>query len=410
MVRTLSLLAACAVCLIAAPAASAQRAAPATPAARPFWELFRPYGLIKPSVIFASSALESYSQPNSSAPTAAANPIMATAVDADRLTFQVAQSRLGLHFNEKGALRGQIELDFIDFSKASPTVASLPRLRILKVDWAINDSWLLSAGQDWDLHAPLNPHGANLVGGQFLSGNSAFMRQQVKAFYKADDFELGAALGLAAANAGAKEGNIELGSVPTGAVRAQWLSSAGNRVGISAIATSLRFDAADGAEERRLAGSAALFSELTTGRTNARVEAYFGRNAANLGLLALGTGFAGHDIDEWGGFVSVRQGFSEQHFATARAGIARVIDMADVRPSYTYAAGATVATAAGTGSGIRGNASVALGYEYRPLKPLGLVLEGTYFRTDHQLQVTDAVTVSGLREAASLELAAIAAF
>ena len=31
-------------------------------------------------------------------------------------------------------------MDFMDVTKASPTTASVPRLRLAKVDWKINDS------------------------------------------------------------------------------------------------------------------------------------------------------------------------------------------------------------------------------------------------------------------------------
>ena len=70
--------------------------------------------------------------------------------------------------------RAQLEVDFIDFSKASPTVVSLPRLRIARVEWAPTPKFSVVAGQDWDLHAPVNAHGANLVGTRFLSGNTGF--------------------------------------------------------------------------------------------------------------------------------------------------------------------------------------------------------------------------------------------
>lgn len=94
-------------------------------------EALHPYATIKPTIIVSSAAVESFSQPNASAITAAGNPALALEPDHARLTFQVAQTRLGLQLNEKGVVRGQVE---IDFAKASPTTASLPRLRIAKVE------------------------------------------------------------------------------------------------------------------------------------------------------------------------------------------------------------------------------------------------------------------------------------
>lgn len=201
-------------------------APPAPPAPSVLDQVFawvRPYVVFKPTVIVSSGAVESYSQPNATAITAASNPVLAMLPDQPRLSFQIGQSRTGLWFNEKGALRGQLELDFVDFTKASPTVASNPRLRIAKLEWSPTDWLQLQAGQDWDLHAPVNPHGQNLVGARFLSGNSGFMRQQVKLIGKAGVFELAAAAGMEGVNTSNKDNAFELSVVPTGAVRFAWL-------------------------------------------------------------------------------------------------------------------------------------------------------------------------------------------
>ena len=140
--------------------------------------LIRFYGVLKPTIVVAAGATESFSQPNASAITAAANPVFANTPDATNLTFQVAQSRVGVWLNEKGMLRGHVEIDFIDFTKASPTVAALPRLRIATVDFAPHKRFLLSFGQDWDLVSPLAPFGTNLVGASFQAGNMGFMRDR----------------------------------------------------------------------------------------------------------------------------------------------------------------------------------------------------------------------------------------
>lgn len=147
--------------------------------------LMRIYGIVRPVVSFSGSAVESFSNPNASAPTAAANPVLANLADEARLSFQVAQTRFGLWINEPGVVRGHLEFDFIDFAKSSPTVQSLVRLRIAAVEWSPAASVTLAAGQDWDLPTPINPFGLNLVGGNFQAGNTGFMRQQIKALVKA---------------------------------------------------------------------------------------------------------------------------------------------------------------------------------------------------------------------------------
>ncbi len=379
---------------------------------------FRPYVTFKPTIIAASAAVESYSQPNATAITAAANPVLAavSVPDQGRLTFQIAQSRLGLWFNEKGAVRGQVEIDFIDFTKATPTVASLPRLRIAKFEWAATDHFLLSAGQDWDLHAPVNPHGINLVGARFLSGNAGFMRQQVKAIGKLGDFELAAAVGMEGVNPTAKDSAFELSGVPTFAVRAAYLVGKG-RVGVSGLATSLRFGQGTATDRRTLAGGVSAFADVTFGRTSLRGEFNVGQNMANIGMLTLGFGGA-KDVGEWGGFVSVRHGFTDMHFVYAHAGLMRVLNGDAVRPSYSYpttpADGSlpalSTAVLAGSGPGIVMNAGATLGYELRLTKNLAFLLEGFVMQTEHQRIDFDVGRVAGLRRAFGGELAGLVTF
>ncbi len=378
----------------------------------------RPYITFKPTIIASGSAVESYSQPNATAITAAANPVIATLPADPRLTFQIAQSRTGIWFNEKGALRGVVEIDFIDFAKASPTVASLPRLRLARIEWAPTEKFTLVAGQDWDLHGPINPHGSNMVGARFLSGNVGFMRQQVKALGRVGDFELAAAVGMEGVNATAKDSAFELSAVPTFAVRASWLVAKG-RVGVSALGTSLRFGAGTPAERRTLAGGVTAFAEVTFGRTNLRGELSMGQNMANIGLLSLGFGGA-KDVAEWGGFLSARHGFTDMHFVYATAGLMRVLNRDAVRPSYAYASvpadgslpALSSAAIAGTGPGLLHNAGVTLGYELRLSKNLAFLLEGFYLWSEHKLDPIDQARggIEPIRQALGGELAAVVTF
>jgi hypothetical protein len=378
-------------------------------------EAFHPYATLKPTVIVSGAAVESYSQPNASAVTAAGNPVLATLPTESRLTFQVAQSRTGAWFNEKGVVRGHLEVDFIDFSKASPTVASLPRLRIANIDWAPTKSFTLSAGQDWDLHAPINPHGSNLVGARFLSGNVGFMRQQVKAIGRLGDLELAGAVGLTAANTGAKDAAVELSPIPTFAVRASYLVGKG-RIGLSGIATSLRLSPGAATERHAFAGGGTVFADVTFGHTNLRGELSLGQNMANLGLLTLGLG-GPKDVAEWGGFLSVRHGITDMHFIYATVGFGHALNRDAVRPSYSYATLPTdglpamsSAAIAGTGPGILHNMGATLGYELRLNKNLGFLLEGFVMQTEHQLIDFDAGRTARVRNAFGGELAALVSF
>jgi len=360
-------------------------------------DLVRIYGILRPTVTFSSHAVESFSNPNAGAVTAAANPVIANLPDDSRLTFQVAQTRFGLWVGEKESVRGHLEFDFIDFAKASPTVQALLRLRIAAVEWSPTERLVIAAGQDWDLHAPLNPHGVNLVGGHFQSGNTGFMRHQVKAIYKlGDSLELGGAIGLQGANATAKDGPIELARMPTLALRVTGLLGKLGKVGLNGIITRLRF--APGANERyAAAGAGGVFGELLpTDKLAVRFEAYIGRNVANLGALGLSNGSLAEDIDELGGWLSARQTLFEKHAVYGSYGFAHVLNGDDVVASYGY--GPTLpgvppplssATLAGTGPGIRWNTAARLGYDYKPVKALALVAEGFWYKTRHVLLAVD---------------------
>lgn len=356
--------------------------------------LIRFYGIIRPVVTFSGGALESFSNPNASAPTAAANPVLANLADEARLTLQVAQTRFGFWINEPGDLRGHLEFDFIDFGKASPTVQALLRLRIATVEWSPAKTFTIAAGQDWDLPMPINPFGLNLVGAHFLAGNTGFMRQQIKALYKpANALELGFALGLQAPNASPKDAAVELARVPTFALRVTVLLGDLGRIGVGGIATQLRLS--PGAMQRRtFAGEANIFGELTpTATTTLRFEAYLGSNAANLGVLALGQGRLAQDVAEAGGFLSLRQGLMANHAVYATYGTAHALDPDDIVPSYSYPDMAmptfSSATSAGTGPGIRWNQVARIGYEWKPLKPLAIAVEGFWYNTSHALLNSD---------------------
>ena len=391
---------------------------PPAPAAEDEENLFRFYGTLNARVVVSSHAVESFSQPNAVAITAAGNPVFSNAPDRARFTFQVAQSRVGFWLNEKGRVRAQVELDFVDFTKATPTVASLPRLRIGRVDYAFRPGHTFSVGQDWDLHMPLNPHGINMVGGLFQSGNGGFMRQQVRYLYASPSLELGAALGFPAPDVLAKDASFELGLTPTVAVRGAYKFGK-SRVGASALATRLPFIVGVAEERFRTSLSVALFSELApSAETNVRVELNAGQNTANLGMLTLAQGRADANVREAGGFVSVRQVLSGPHAVHALAGYQTVLTPDRVVPSYGYAATSpggeppafSTATLSGTGPGLLHNGTVRLGYELRPMTKLAFILEGFLVRSHFRLQEVDVGRAEAVRTTMGVETGALLSF
>jgi len=397
--------------LTAAPAAA--QAAPAAPSGEPAPAppIIRPYALIKPTLIVAGKPVESFGQPNASAGTAAGNPVIATLPGSPQgtlneeasLTFQAAQSRLGFWFAEKSPVRGQFELDFIDFTKSSPTTAALPRLRIAKVEWALSDSTTLIAGQDWDLFQPVNPYTVDIVAVAFQAGNTAFMRQQAKLIYKTESLELGAAIGLAGVNNAAKAAVPEYARIPSFAARAALIVGGTGRIGVSAIATSWRFAPDQAAERKALAGAVGLYGDVTPVEGfNLRFELYGGQNLANMGSLSLGQGNNTNDLKEIGGFLSGKYSFNPTHALYFLAGHARVLNDEDVVPSYNYPTipmegqpAEASAALAGTGPGMTENTTGRLGYEYRYDKTVGVLLEGFMFQSKHVLDPTYDSDIDG---------------
>ncbi|HSP78537.1 MAG TPA: hypothetical protein VLQ93_08420 [Myxococcaceae bacterium] len=393
----------------------------AQPAAAPAEDdenLFRFYGMFNPRFVASSGAVESYSQPNAVAVTAAGNPVLSIAPDKPRYTFQVAQSRIGFWLNEKGPLRAQLEIDFVDFGKSTPTTGSLPRVRLARVDYSFAPGHTLSMGQDWDLHAPINPHGINLVGALFQAGNAGFMRQQLKYVYSAPELELGAALGFPTPNNSAKAASLEIGTLPTLAVRGAYKFGK-SKVGASAIATRLPFNL--GAEDERVstAFSAALFSEFApSADTHVRVELNYGQNAANLGLLTLAQGRHSEDLQEFGGLISARQVVASQHAVYGMAGYQKVVDASKVLPSYGYGAvpgngtppAFSSASLAGSGPGLVHNGTVRLGYEFRPTRKLAFMVEGFLFQSRFRLQQVDEGRVEPVRTSMGIEAGALLSF
>ncbi len=405
----------------AAPAAVTETA-PTQPAPPPApaesdENLFRFYGMFNPRFVASNGAMESYSQPNAVAVTAAGNPVLSVAPDRPRYTFQVAQSRIGFWLNEKGPLRAQLEIDFVDFGKSTPTTGSLPRVRLARVDYSFAPGHTLSMGQDWDLHAPINPHGINLVGALFEAGNAGFMRQQLKYVYSSSAFELGAALGFPTPNNSAKAASLEIGTLPTLAVRGAYKFGK-SKVGVSAIATRLPFNL--GADDERISNafSAVFFSEFVpSADTQVRMEINYGQNAYNLGLLTLAQGRHAEDLQEVGGFISARQVVAAQHAVYGMAGYQKVLNASKVLPSYNYGSQAgndapafSSASLSGSGPGLVHNGTVRVGYEFRPTRKLAFMLEGFLFQSRFRLQQVDEGRTDPVRTSMGVEAGALLSF
>jgi hypothetical protein len=412
MTRTLSVGARCTVLSAAlfsllsiAPAQAQERppvAAPAAPAsdAKP---LFRFYGILKPTVV-VGNGLESFGQTNFVATTAAANPLFVRSPDAVALSMQVQQTRFGVAVGEGTPLKGQLEIDFVDFSRSSPAQSTPLRLRQAFVEWTPALGHKLTLGQLWDVFSPLNSHMFDIVGGAFQAGNSGFMRHQLIYTRTLGRFEGTLALGLTSQNLSAALGNVEYGRVPTIAPRLGYRVDKRLWIGVAGMFTRLSFDGALPTEQTRIAAGGNAFAELSVGPVQLRAEAYGGSNLENLGMLVLGHGAKGHDVQELGGFVSAKATLSAAHALHVVVSGAGVLNPSDLPLGYTPAVAATDSTAAvsaarvgANGPGIVHNESLRVGYGYTPLSGFTLVCEPFVIHTKHKLAPADAARFAPTR-------------
>jgi hypothetical protein len=358
----------------------------------------KPYGILKPTVSVASAAVESYGRPNQTATTAAANPVLAATPDDPAFSFHVGQTRLGIKIAEEHAVRAQVEIDFVDFDKATPTVASLPRLRIAEVSWDAAKDHTIVAGQGWDLFGSLMPHGFNLVGANFQAGNVGFMRQQIQWRYHPKHADIGVAIGMPGVNTGPAEGSLEHGMVPTFSVRLGAVVNEHATLRAHGFTTLLHPDA----DHALWVWAASIDGQINLkSGTDLRFEATIGQNTANTGMLTLAQGRADADVRDAGGWISLRQPLGPRVTPYLTAGGAGVLNPDDVVPSY-MAATDTVPAArnAAAGPGIRYNVGGRVGAEVAVAPGLALVAEGFLFATRHQLFEE---TVAGKRTAGGFE-------
>ncbi len=347
------------------------------------------YGFLMPMISLATEGVESFSQPNQSAFTAAANPAVQANRIAARSSFQIAQSRMGFVVKPEPKTSGRLEFDFIDFSKASPTTAALPRVRRALIEHALSETTTLRFGQDWDLVSPLAPHSYNLVGHYFQSGDVAFMRIQAQLLAKSGDWEHAIAIGLPGSNNGAMDGLLELGVMPTFAVRESVKVGVKSKLALSAIATQLRRNVANG---RQMFAGALMASAETAGEAwELRSEAYLGQNTFNLGMLGLAFG---NDtlpaVKEAGAFVTAKYKPDAVWSLFAGVGGSFILDPNAMLSSYT---GATPALA-GTGPGLERNLTARVGGEYFLTPSLNFFAEFSGLFSRHHLQAAELAKFS----------------
>lgn len=348
------------------------------------------YGIIKPEIIVAQG-VETFGKVLLTAPTAASNPIANPNYGQTALGFQLQQTRFGLKINEGNPITGRLEIDFIDpgFSYSSPIQGTGLRLRLAYMTYKPAPNHTVMIGQNWDIYSPLNALTMNMVGNAYQSGNSAFLRPQVAYTYgSGQGLEISAAIGLRAQNTTGAMNLLEYGMIPTFALQVGFRNGK-NWYGVSGIV---------GAEETQLdprsyngAVAGNIFANLAlTDSFSLIVDGYIGKSTNSLGLLTLGSGA---NVVDAGGYVSGNLKFAKIHALWVTAGVAGVLNSADLPVGYTPAdpVAGTAAARVGIG-GIESNVNLRATYVLAPLDGLQFYLEPFIFLTRHKLNAADDPT------------------
>ena len=335
-----------------------------------------PYGFIKASATYASEGLASFNNINLSAPT---NAVAQTRSqdETSRMSFQTQQSRIGLQMKKNEDLSAQLEFDFIDFNKSSPTTQMNPRVRIAAVTYRSGNQTVI-IGQDWDLFSPVTSYTFDIVGLYFLAGNTGFMRQQAKYLVTEGQWELGGALGMAGNNPGVTDNDLELGKSPTYALRLT-RQIEGGRFGISGIYGRLSYNntnASPKSTHDAYAGN--VFFEKVLGRTSIKSEFYYGQNLANLGALSIGKGTSSTDVKEFGGTLTTSYALLDKHAVFGGIGVAKVDNRSEVSPFV-------LSTNLITSTGISENFIARIGWEYKITDDFSWISELSRYDTKSKL-------------------------
>lgn len=334
------------------------------------------WGFIKSSAIYATEGLASYNNVNLSAPTHAVGHLPGRAQDkTSRFSFQTQQSRVGFGLKKGENLSGKIELDFIDFNKSSPTTQMNPRVRIASVTYAFDEHNKLIVGQDWDLFSPVTSYTFDIVGLYFMAGNTGFMRQQFQYIHDNENWEMGAAVGMAGNNPGVVDSDLELAKSPTysGRVSRKLING---RVGVSAIYGRLHYSANSSTHDS-YAGNAFYEQSIRDG-FELKSEIYYGQNLNNIGSLAIGKGTSTTDVKEYGGTLTANKKVSERGFVFGGVGLAKVDNRHEVSP---LSFGGTVAANVIAQPGVTSNFLSRAGYNFLITEDFSWMTEASRFET-----------------------------
>lgn len=341
---------------------------------------WKPYGFIIGAFESSTRAADTYGNTNLGAPTMA-RPSTEADSGLARTSFQVAQSRIGVQVLVSPPLSGQLEFDFIDFGKATPTTKSFPRLRIAKINWKFSDTDTLIVGQDWDIFSPTRPFTFNYVGLYFHAGNSGFMRQQMTWRHDGGSYETALGAGMSGINNASADGDLEKGLWPLAEGSIAYKNE-NIKTGVSALGGRIR--SASSGRNSTVYGLN-LFSEWQAPfETKIHFDGYWGCNLASTGALTLASAAPSSDLREYGAYVSFIHPLSERFGLQGGVGFARVTD--ESGSPYDGISGLNVR------DNLKGEAALS----YSTDRQLTLFLQESLLRTNYTAGVSGSTYITEL--------------
>ena len=343
------------------------------------------YGFIKPTLTLSGNAASSFGNKNMNAATAAF-PITNRLDERGRTNFNIGQSRYGMDIKANEQLTGRIELDFVNFDKASPSTAALPRVRIAKIEYSMSEGLTIMAGQDWDLFSPVNPHTFNFVGNYFQGGNSGFMRQQLNLKCRSESTEVAVGLGSPGNNNDRGDASVELTELPVLQARLTYLIDPKNKLGTGALYNRRGYILGNDVIRRSVLGYT-LFADLEfSPMIQFRTEGYYGRNLNDSGALTLSNGTANQTQNEIGGYATTKINLDAKLSVFGGVGIAKVLNDEDVAISVvSSSAGITQSV----NNSITENKQIKAGIAYKPQPELTTYIELARFITNYRAVGSD---------------------
>ncbi len=202
-----------------------------------------PYGSILANYIYSSGAVLSGGRENIQAMSQAKRHTQADD-SSSQSGIVVNQTLLGIKPSYGNRVQGGVEVDFVDFNKATPYTNANPRIRQAYVDVGVAEDLTAFVGMKLDIFSPLSPDFYNPVGAMRPSGNVGFQREQAGLFKKMGAWSAIVAFGNTTANITPSPViSAEQNKSPTGAFQIKFAPSKEAAFYVSAITANVAYRA-----------------------------------------------------------------------------------------------------------------------------------------------------------------------